>query len=385
MVHGMRVRDALAAEPVCDFPVGDHLSTGLLGKNDRIGDVVSVTVGDQNHIGLDFCDVHASSKRVRRDEGIKQKAGSARLDQETGVSEISEFHSTHNKPQWREPSKSLEQGEIGSPPLLADECSAKSIAGYRGKLVLRESKMGGEEEILVLEGIAEADGVVGAESAGNAGVEKLANGMPVGRRHDAQLQIANRANIKGYPPLAQEVDHRVVLDGANAVLDALRSQIFDNMANEIRSAEFASMGFSELPGIPRAAPVGFGPVAEWSGLHTVKVDTIEAWPTESLLQFGSHFLGVTLMVDAKKDSYFESRWHRTANGIADLASIEIHKVDAARGEADFHVADISRQAVLENHPCAVVVALRGGKEISRVAEEFGFEVGKIAKAEVRRP
>ena len=245
--------------------------------------------------------------------------------------------------------------------------------------------MSGEEEILVLEGVAETDGVVGAESARNAGVEKLANGMPVGRRHDAELQIADRANIKGNPPLAQEVDHRVVLDGANAVLDTLRSQIFHNMANEIRSAEFAGMGFSELSGIPRAAPVGFGPLAEWSRLHAVKVDTVEAWPTESLLQDGCHFLGVTLMVDAEKDSDFESRWHRTTNGIADLVSIEIHKVDTTRSKTDFHVADMTRKAILKNRPRAVVVALRGGEEIPRVAEEFGLKVGKVAKAEVRRP
>ena len=385
MVHGMRIRNTLASEPVCDFPVGNHLRAGLLCESNGIGDVVGVTVGDQNHIGLDFCDVHPGRKRVWRDERIKQKARSARLDQKARVSEISEFHSTHNKPQRPEPSKSLERCEIGAPPFLADECGAKSIAGYRGKLVLGESKMGGEEEILVLEAVAETDGVVGAERAGNAGIEKLANGMQLGRRDDAELHIADRADIQRDPPLAQEVDHRVVLDGANAVFDALRSELFHNMANEIRSAEFAGMSFSELSGIPRAAPVGFCPLTEWSRLHTVKVDTVEVWPTESLLQDGCHFLGVTLMVDTKEYSHFESSWHRTANGIADLASIEIHKVDATRGKADFHVADMTGQTILKNRPRAVVVALCGGEEIPCVTEEFGLEMGKVAKTEVRRP
>ena len=91
------------------------------------------------------------------------------------------------------------------------------------------------------------------------------------------------------------------------------------------------------------------------------------------------------MVDAKKDPHLESRRHRAANGVADLASIQVHEIHATGSEAEFHVADVARQSVRENRLGAIMVALGTDEKISRVAEEFSLKVGEVAEAEIRRP
>jgi hypothetical protein len=58
-----------------------------------------MAVGYQNHIGLDFCDIDRCGQGIWSDEWVKQQAGSSRLNEETGMSEIGEFHSRQSKPQ----------------------------------------------------------------------------------------------------------------------------------------------------------------------------------------------------------------------------------------------------------------------------------------------
>ena len=91
------------------------------------------------------------------------------------------------------------------------------------------------------------------------------------------------------------------------------------------------------------------------------------------------------MVDAEKNPDLEPGWHGSANGVADLASIEVHEVDAARCEARFDIADISAEMVFENSLGAGVVALGAGEKIPRVTQKLPLEMRERIKAKIRCP
>ena len=204
-------------------------------------------------------------------------------------------------------------------------------------------------------------------------------------RHDAELHIADRAHIECDAAFTQKIEHHRILGGPDTMLDALRSEFFHDMAYEIRTAELSSMRFGELSGIPRPAPVGFSPIPEWRGFCPVEVDPIQAWPSEGVFKYGSHFLRVAIMVNAEKNSHFKTCWHGGADGVADLAAVEVHEVDTARGKAHLHIADVPCKAVGKDSAGALVIARGGNEKIPGVAKKLGFEVGKVAEAKIRRP
>ena len=257
--------------------------------------------------------------------------------------------------------------------------------GQYGQLISGEGKFLSQKQVFVLERVAKADRIIGADRANDAGIEEAADGVLICGRHDTELQIADRAHIECDAAFTQKVEHRRILDGTDTMLDALRSEFFHDMAYEIRSAELSSMRFGELSDIPRPAPVGLSPIPEWRGFCPVEVDPIQTWPSEGIFKYGSHFLRVAIMVNAEKDPHFKTCWHGGADGVADLAAVEVHEVDTTRGKTYLHVADIPCEAVGKDSAGALVVACGGNEKISDIAEKLGFEVGKVAEAEIRLP
>ena len=54
MIHRLYVLDALSLEPVADLEGGDNGGAGAFRDLDHIGDVIAVTVRDEDEIGRDL-------------------------------------------------------------------------------------------------------------------------------------------------------------------------------------------------------------------------------------------------------------------------------------------------------------------------------------------
>jgi hypothetical protein len=167
-----------------------------------------------------------------------------------------------------------------------------------GQLISGEGNFLSQKQVFVLETITEADRIIRADRANDAGIKKAADGVLIRGRHYAELHIADRAHIECDTAFTQKVEHHRILDGPDTMLDALRSEFFHDMAYEIRTAELSSMRFGELSSIPRPAPVAFSPIPERRRFCPVEVDPIQTWPSEGVFKYGSHFLSVAIMVNA---------------------------------------------------------------------------------------
>ena len=92
MVHRLDICNSLLLEPGADFEGRDDHGSGPFRDFDNIGDMVTVSVRNQNEIGLDFLDVDFFGERVWADEWIEEQATTAGGDRETGVAVIGKFH-----------------------------------------------------------------------------------------------------------------------------------------------------------------------------------------------------------------------------------------------------------------------------------------------------
>ena len=182
--------------------------------------------------------------------------------------------------------------------LLSGQSDAKTIVSQSGQIISGEGEFLSQKQVFVLKTVAEANRIIRANRANDAGIKEAADGVLIRSGHDAELHITDRADIECDTAFTQKVEHSWILDGTDTVLDALRSEFFHDMAYELRTAELSSMRFGELSSVPRPAPVAFSPISEWRGFCPVEVDPIQTWPSEGVFKYGSHFLSVAIMVNA---------------------------------------------------------------------------------------
>ncbi len=91
-IQGMGILDAVFAQPLTDFEIGNDRGASLVGEGNGIRDMVTVPMGNKDIIGLDLFDIHALGERVWGDEGIEENVFSVNLGGEAGVSVVSDFH-----------------------------------------------------------------------------------------------------------------------------------------------------------------------------------------------------------------------------------------------------------------------------------------------------
>lgn len=106
---------------------------------------------------------------------------------------------------WRISAKqAVDLADLLLAPIGWGECHFEAVFRDFGEVVVRKSEVLGEQLVFVLDVIAEADRVVGADRAGDAGVEQLADRVGLGGGDDAELQVADRAHVECDAPIAEE-------------------------------------------------------------------------------------------------------------------------------------------------------------------------------------
>lgn len=169
------------------------------------------------------------------------------------------------------------------------------------------------------------------------------------------------------------------------MLDAVDAEGVDCVADEIGPHKFSRVGFGEFSRIAGALPEVGCPVADWNILGAVEIDAIEIFPCERVFKYCRHFCGVAIVMDAEEDPHFEAGRYGRANRIADGVTIEVEKIDTARGKARFDVAYIAGEGICEDGLCAVMIAIWRVEKIGGVAEKLGFKMSEVAKTEIRCP
>ena len=91
-------------------------------------------------------------------------------------------------------------------PIDWGECDFEAIFGDLGEIMTGKFEIVGEQLLFVFDVVAEADRVVGADRAGDAGIEQLANRVGLGGGDHAELQIADRAHVECDAPIAEQCD-----------------------------------------------------------------------------------------------------------------------------------------------------------------------------------
>ena len=92
MIQRVRLFDALLAQPGDDFVIGDDSGVCAFGNFDRVGDVVEVTVRNENVVCRDLIGLDVTRELVWRDEWVEKEALASNFHGEARMTVIGKLH-----------------------------------------------------------------------------------------------------------------------------------------------------------------------------------------------------------------------------------------------------------------------------------------------------
>lgn len=92
MVERMCLFDSLLAEPDGDLVVGNNGCACVSGNFDGIGDVVEVTMRNEDVVSLDALNLDVTGEGVRRNEWVKEERFASDLHGKAGVTVVGKLH-----------------------------------------------------------------------------------------------------------------------------------------------------------------------------------------------------------------------------------------------------------------------------------------------------
>ena len=92
MIQRVSVFDALLAKPDDDFVIGDDRGVGSFGNFDRVGDMVNVTVRNENVVGRDLIDLDVARERIRCNEWVEKERFASDFHQKARMTVVGKLH-----------------------------------------------------------------------------------------------------------------------------------------------------------------------------------------------------------------------------------------------------------------------------------------------------
>lgn len=91
-IHRVSVFDTLLAKPDDDFIIGDDGGVGSFGNFNRVGDMVGVTVRNENVVGLDLIDLDVAGEWIRRNKWIEEERFASNFHRKARVTVVGKLH-----------------------------------------------------------------------------------------------------------------------------------------------------------------------------------------------------------------------------------------------------------------------------------------------------
>ena len=92
MIQRVSVFDTLLAKPDDDFVIGDDRGVSSFGNFDRVGDMVSVTVRNQDVVRRDLVDLNVAGERIRCNEWVEKERFASDFHQKARVTVVGKLH-----------------------------------------------------------------------------------------------------------------------------------------------------------------------------------------------------------------------------------------------------------------------------------------------------
>lgn len=263
------------------------------------------------------------------------------------------------------------------------EGEVEAVEGELGEFLGGEVEVLGEGGVFFVEGVAEHEGVVGIDRAGDALVEELADGVVAhgGDAGDLEFEVGDGTDVEADVVRFEEVDDGGVFDRADAVFDALGAEFADTAFDEMGGHEFAGVSFDELTGVAGAVPDAGGPGFEGEVFGAVEIDPSELGPVDTVVDDGCSERVVAVVSHPDEDADFEPGGRGGENGVDDLGSMHPWLGEDADMEAALDVVTILLGAGFKDDLGAFVKGFWGGEDgLGDLGEELS-EVGEAVVAE----